>query len=239
MTHNPLTIGAVLEDKEKRYASLREKIAAEKAERLDRYAKFEQAYTKAQSAGGAAGNAATPTPMVVGQPTTLFGGEIDRTKPMYHVPEGACGFAWVKVMDGNSSFARWLVKNKLARKAYGRGVEIWISAHGQSIERKQAHARAMAEVLRAELGVKCYADSRSGLSAMTKQQVYELLKRAGHSAAKALEIAIDFERGDEIAKQWVAAQTKHVWIDDYGAAYLVAPDGSLTRAYWLALTWAK
>ena len=37
-----------------------------------------------------------------------------------------------------------------------------------------------------------------------QQQIYDLLKRAGHSAAKALEISIDYERGDKIAKQWVA-----------------------------------
>jgi hypothetical protein len=40
---------------------------------------------------------------------------------------------------------------------------------------------------------------------MTRNQVYELMKRVGHSAAKALEIAIDYERGDKHAKQWVAS----------------------------------
>jgi hypothetical protein len=40
------------------------------------------------------------------------------------------------------------------------GVDIWISAHGQSIARKESHAHAMAEVLHAELGIKCYANSR-------------------------------------------------------------------------------
>ena len=34
------------------------------------------------------------------------------------------------------------------------------SAPTESIARKEAHARAMAEVLTAELGIKCYADSR-------------------------------------------------------------------------------
>ena len=46
---------------------------------------------------------------------------------MWHAPEGVCGFAWVKVSPGNSSFAKWLVKNKMARKGYYGGVEINIS----------------------------------------------------------------------------------------------------------------
>jgi hypothetical protein len=94
MIHKPMTIGAVMAHKEKRYASLRDKIATEKIDRLERYAKYEAAYNKAQSAGGAAGNAVTPTPMTVGTPTTLFGSELDSSKPVYHVPEGAW-FAWV------------------------------------------------------------------------------------------------------------------------------------------------
>jgi len=47
---------------------------------------------------------------------------------------------------------------------------------------------------------------------MTRQQVYELLKDFGHSASKALEVAISYERGDKLAQQWVsgilAAQAK-------------------------------
>lgn len=41
---------------------------------------------------------------------------------------------------------------------------------------------------------------------MTRQQVYQLMKSAGHSVAKAMEIAIDYERGDAHARQWVALQ---------------------------------
>lgn len=158
LTHIPsMTIGAVLEHK---YATLREKIAAEKKARMTRYEKFEAVYNKANAAGHAAGVAAIPTPMTVGTPTTLFGNDLDPAKPIYHVSEGACGFAWVRVRPATTSFARWLVKNKLAHKAYTGGVDIWISAHGQSIERKAAHARAMAHVLTTELGIKAYADSR-------------------------------------------------------------------------------
>jgi hypothetical protein len=141
------------------YGSLREKIAAEKGERSARYAKFEEAFNEANRAGFAAGEAAKPVPMMVVQPSDPLN-DASLPKAMWHVPEGACGFAWVKVSPGNSSFAKWLTKNKLARKSYYGGVEISISAHGQSVERKEAHARAMAAMLQEKLGVKAYSESR-------------------------------------------------------------------------------
>jgi hypothetical protein len=143
------------------YGSLREKIAAESAARKAKYAAFEAAYNKAAEAGKAAGEAAKPVAMMVVQPSNPLD-DNSVPKAMWHVPEGACGFAWVNVSPGNSSFAKWLVKNKLARKAYGGGVDIWISAFNQSVERKEACANAMAKVLKEELGdgVQIYASSR-------------------------------------------------------------------------------
>ena len=141
------------------YASLREKIAAEKVERVARYAKFEAAYAKAYAAGMAAGKAAVPEPMVVSEAEGLS----NRPKPggkSWYVSEGACGFAWVSVHPGNSSFAKWLKKAGHADKHYGGGVSIWIGEHNQSIARKEAHAYAMAKVLREELNIKAYAGSR-------------------------------------------------------------------------------
>jgi hypothetical protein len=133
------------------YGSLREKIAAESAARKGRYAKFEAVYNKAVAAGRAAGEAAAPQPMVV---------QDGRSGQSWFVGEGVCGFAWVSVTPGNSSFAKWLAKQKLARKAYEGGMQIWISAFNQSMQRKQACAEAMAEIFRNELGVKAYAGSR-------------------------------------------------------------------------------
>lgn len=98
-------------------------------------------------------------PMVVGNATGLFGNGIDLSKPVYYVADGACGFAWVKVYPGNSKFARFLVKNGLARKSYSGGVDIWVSAYSQSVQKKEAYARAFANVVKAA-GYKCYADSR-------------------------------------------------------------------------------
>ena len=111
---------------------------------------FRALYEKAEAAGRAAAEAAVPTPMVVSE----------HTGKSWYVGEGVCGFAWVKVRPGNSPFARWLRKTgKVRGAAYGGGVDIWISAYGQSMARKEAHARAMAKVLN-EAGINGYADSR-------------------------------------------------------------------------------
>jgi hypothetical protein len=117
------------------YASLREKIAAEKAERLARYDAYEEAFSRAVSEGLQAGYDVMPTPMIV--------------SGYEHQPvmDGVCGFAWVTVRPGNSAFARWLVKTGRGRSAYGGGVQVWISAHQQSYTRKYAHAMRMANVL--------------------------------------------------------------------------------------------
>ena len=113
----------------------------------------------AHAAGMAAGNAAKPHAMIVGEPTTLLGNQIDHSKPTYYVPDGVCGFAWITVRPGTSSFARWLVKNGHARKAYRGGVDIWVHQFGQSMERKQAYAYAYAKVLN-EAGITAYSESR-------------------------------------------------------------------------------
>jgi len=70
----------------------------------------------------------------------------------------------VTVRPGNSSFARWLVKEGHGRvDSYAGGVMIWVRTASQSYERKRAYARAMAAVLSAapELeGLKIYTGSR-------------------------------------------------------------------------------
>jgi len=133
------------------YASLREKIAAEKAERLARYAAFGDLLTDAYRAADEAGRACVPTPMIVS------GYEDDP------VMDGPCGFAWVNIRPGNSSFAIWLTKNGHARKSYDGGVQIWIRGFGQSCARKSAAADAMAEVFNSSPltnNLRIYAASR-------------------------------------------------------------------------------
>ena len=124
-----------------------------------KYAKFEVAYDKAAAAGKAAGEARKPRAMIVSSHANPLD-DNSAVEKAWYVADGVCGFAWVNVSPGNCSFAKWLVKNKLARKAYGGGVDIWVSAFGQSMERKEACAAAMADVLRNELGIKAYANSR-------------------------------------------------------------------------------
>jgi len=101
----------------------------------------------AHQAGHEAATKVVPEPMmVVGD------------KQVWHVPEGMCGFAWVG-FKGNTSFGRWALKNKLARKADSGGLHLWVSDYEQSYDRKSAYASAFAQVLRNH-GVDAYADNR-------------------------------------------------------------------------------
>lgn len=131
------------------YATLKEKISAEKHERMARYELFAQLWEEAWNEGVKAAMAETPRVMRV---YDQAGNLIER------VTEGPCGFAWLNV-PGNSSFGRWLKKKGLARPDYPTGLCVWISAYNQSHDRKAAHARAMARYLQAG-GVECSARSR-------------------------------------------------------------------------------
>lgn len=126
----------------------------------------EALYNKAHAAGLKAGQDAVPNPMIVGSPRnpmgSLMGGDdggLDPNKDMWYVSEGVCGFAWVTVRPGNSSFARRLASLGIGHKAYYGGWEIWVGEFGQSMARKEAYAQAFAEVLR-EAGVQAFAGSR-------------------------------------------------------------------------------
>tara|TARA_R110000822_G_scaffold8669_1_gene33985 strand:+ start:75 stop:488 length:414 start_codon:yes stop_codon:yes gene_type:complete len=133
----------------KEYNSLREKIAAEKTERQERYASFAILWERAREAGHKAAMSCTPEPMGVYDP-----GSGER----WTVAEGPCGFAEVRLSKGNTSFARWAKGNAGFQKHYNGGLYHWISAYNQSMDRKQAFARAACEVLK-EDGIACYATS--------------------------------------------------------------------------------
>lgn len=121
---------------------------------------FEALYIKAREAGLEAGNGSKPTPMIVGSPSTVFGDDIDPTKPTYFVEDGVCGFAWVNVKPGNSAFAKYLVKSGRAHSdSYYGGITIWVSDYNQSMQRKEAYAHAFAKVL-SDAGIRAYASSR-------------------------------------------------------------------------------
>jgi len=130
------------------YTTLREKIAAEKAERVNRYAKYQETIDKAYKAGIEAGKNARPIPMYV----------IDQGIPIDRIDDGACGFAWI-AFPGNTSFGKWAKKQGLARSHYPSGLCIWVSEFGQSVDRKDAFAGAYAKVLK-DNGIDAYAGSR-------------------------------------------------------------------------------
>lgn len=123
---------------------------------------FSELYHRAHAAGMAALLVKVPTPMIVRRDAVQVNGE-PALDGDYFVPQGPCGFAWIEVYPGNCSFANWLKKNGKARKKYQGGVSIWVSEGEQSVELKEAYARAFAAVLKAANipGVKgIYANSR-------------------------------------------------------------------------------
>ena len=115
-------------------------------------------FGKAHAAGMAAGENARPTPMSVVRRENPFGPNSRITKRYAPDPEGACGFAWVNVRPGGSSFARYL-KSRGYSAGYRGGVSYWVSQFDQSYERKLAYAHAFAEILR-EAGVRAHVESR-------------------------------------------------------------------------------
>lgn len=119
---------------------------------------FAAIWDAADQAGLQAAEACTPTPIVVGTPTTPFGDDIDTNKPVYFVSGGLCGFAWVK-FKGNTAFGRWAKKEGFARPAYGGGLSYSVRTGGQSVAIKEAYAHAFAATLR-DNGIEAYAESR-------------------------------------------------------------------------------
>jgi hypothetical protein len=122
---------------------------------------YSQIHNECHAAGMAAGINCRPMPMLVGEGTSLFSNEIDYNRPTYFVESGACGFAWVTIYPGNSKLANAYKKLGLARKAYGGGVQVWVSEFGQSVERKEAYAVAYARKLQELTGeTRIYPGSR-------------------------------------------------------------------------------
>lgn len=161
-------------------ATLRDKIRAEKQEKVERQEGFHALVTRAVEAGNAAFAAATPVPMVVQEHTNplgdLLGGDAGSVVNEWHVPEGVCGFAWItlyaKGTDGRR-FVNYLTGTQkparadlappvAAKKAYGGGFQVWVHSASQSLARKEAYAQAFANVIReANIeGLAVYAGSR-------------------------------------------------------------------------------
>lgn len=120
---------------------------------------FQALIEKAFAAGRKAGIDCRPIPLIVGQATGKIPEQIDFSKPIHFLDDGACGFGWVKIRPATSAFAKYLKSKGIARPAYNGGIDIWISEFGQSVERKYEMARGIAAVL-TEAGYDDCADSR-------------------------------------------------------------------------------
>ena len=115
-------------------------------------------YTAAHNAGINAAQAATVQPMIVTQRQNPLD---DNSAPIkqYFVADGPCGFASVIVKPANSAFARYLKTVRSTYKHYYGGLNMPIHDYNQSLQRKEAYARAFAAVLK-DAGIKAYVDSR-------------------------------------------------------------------------------
>lgn len=127
---------------------------------------FNSICNKADAAGKAAVEQLNVTPMIVGQETSLFSGEIDYSKPTEYVADGPCGFAWVSVFPANKGNTRLGKQERAVLKDagfrlndYEKAFQLWISQYNQSMQKKEAYASAYAGVLR-ENGLKAYSGSR-------------------------------------------------------------------------------
>lgn len=104
----------------------------------------EAIYELAKIHGEKAGNAATPTPMVLQKWGTIW--------------DGKCGFAWTHVLSAKTPFGRWLSRKQIGYpNRPGRLVFSRLST--QSIDKHIAYANAFAGVLLIN-GIECKVDSR-------------------------------------------------------------------------------
>ena len=120
---------------------------------------YQKIWDEALNAGQDALTKCTPTPMVVEEHKH----QLDDNSPVvkqWFVEGGVCGFAWVNIRPATSSFARWLKSQGIVKRvSYYGGYDYWVIHGGQSMQRKEAFARAMAEVLRKH-GINADAMSR-------------------------------------------------------------------------------
>lgn len=126
---------------------------------------FQRIYNEALAAGKAAATAMTPVPMAV-QTATGLTDEFDFSRPYEVISDGVCGFAWVSVYKASpagrndSPFVKWLRAQGIGRYSeYSKCWQIWIGDYNQSMQRKSAHAEAMAKVFK-ENGITAYMGSR-------------------------------------------------------------------------------
>lgn len=102
--------------------------------------KFVILANKAHHEGMLAGQAVKPKGMLV------HGKDEWGIQKIWEVPEGLCGFACIR-MDARSAFAKFLLREGMAKRGYEKGIVIYVHQFNQSWERKAAYAAAYAKVL--------------------------------------------------------------------------------------------
>ena len=121
---------------------------------------YNELYLKAHTAGVAAGSNHRPVPMVVVEHTNLLDDSSPVKRAYPPVTGGVCGFAWINVKPGTSTFARWLKIEGIGKAdSYYGGITIWVSLFGQSYEKKMAYAEAFVQVL-VDAGIKASVHGR-------------------------------------------------------------------------------
>jgi len=184
MTFHPLTVGAMIKSikptcaeehciapkyRKSKYCQAHKAIARERfsemlqtkaKEKQTRDLRFKIIWEDAHEKGLAAGNTVIPVPMVVIERENMFDDTSPITRQYTPIEGGPCGFAWVTVHPGNSSFALWCKREHRASRAYAGGMTVkWVSEFGQSVTRKSAYAYAFASALQ-EAGITAYAGDR-------------------------------------------------------------------------------
>lgn len=139
--------------------SVPEKSARPSAPKLSRSESM-ALYAKADAAGRAAADACVPQPMYVVQRANPLDDNSPIVKAYAPVMSGVCGYAWINISPGNSTFARYLKEQGLGdRDNYYGGVSVRVYGYGQSYEKKAAYAGAFAKVLQ-EAGIRAQSMSR-------------------------------------------------------------------------------
>ena len=114
-------------------------------------------YKEAHQAGLEAGKAVKTKPYLVGTAVGLSD-EIDYSKKTY-VLDDLCGFAYVEISPARGAFVTYLKNHNIGYKGYYGGYQVSVREFGQSITRKEAYARAFAEVLK-QYGINAGYSSR-------------------------------------------------------------------------------
>ncbi len=92
------------------------------------------------------------------EPMVVTGRGLDGKRTSYYVSDGVCGFAEV-VVSGTCAFGKWAKAHGLMRKHYPKGLSMWISDYNQSLQRKEAYAKAYTRVL-VKHGIEAHYESR-------------------------------------------------------------------------------